>query len=176
MSIEEIATAKPEFEPPRVNQATFKENTGPWNTKSDGLLNVHVRDGPDVIDDFMIYEPSELQRLSSDIRGFRIYTVRGMPKGALGGTEFHRIRDEKLICIEGSMRWTLEDVYGDKVAFDFKPGDSAYFPPFIMHTYDIFEDGSGFLICCNTDFNPDDPLTHDTYIKEHWDALVKNYR
>ncbi len=86
---------------------------GPWKTKSGGNLNVmFALPFPTVTDSYLHYEDEELKRVSGDIRGLRVYTVRGLPLGSIGGTEWHRIREEMIFVLEGSVRWMCEDLLG----------------------------------------------------------------
>jgi len=152
---------------PKIDDVQVIEARGPWNTKSGGKLNVMFAMPLTIVrDQFFHYETTELDCIPSDIRGFRAYTVRDLPNGRIGGTEWHKVREEMVFALEGSVCWTCEDFFGGKRDIVLAPGVGVWMPPFILHTYEVKEEGSGFLVIANTLFVPDDPRTHDTYSME----------
>ncbi len=158
--------------PPRVSTIKTFPAAGPWKSKSGGNLSVLCKLPIDVMNDcFFNYNPSDLAEVPGDLRGFRTYTVRGMPKGGVGGTEFHVIRQEIVLGLEGSCLWTCEDLYGEKREFVVNPSAGIWVPPYTMHTVNVLEENTGFLIIANTLFNPDDQLTHDSYPREVFEDL-----
>lgn len=162
-----------------VAAVRFLENRGPWRTKSQADLTVvFAMDFADVMHRFFAYQEVETKRMPPDfdVRGLRMYMVRGIPAGTIGGTEFHRIREEMVFCLDGAVRWVCEDLSGGKREFLLKPHQGVWMPPYILHTYSAKEDGSGLLVLCNTLFDPDDPQTHDTYAEAEFRALQKRYR
>ena len=84
---------------------------------------------------------------------------------------FHRIRTEILLTINGKIRWTCEDLYGSKREFAPSRGKVLMIPPFILHTMEAEEPGSTLVILANTLFVPEDPSTHDTYSSEMFRRL-----
>ncbi len=157
---------------PTVDQIQVIEARGPWTTKSGGQLNVVMAmDFGKVQDQYLHYEDNELARVPEDIRGLRIYTVRDLPKGSIGGTEWHRIREEMVFGLEGSVHWECEDVFGEKREFTLSAVLGVWMPPFILHTYQAREEGSGLLVFANTLFIPNNPRTHDTYSTEAFREL-----
>lgn len=153
----------------RMFDAPFRR--GPWKTKSEGTLNVTLalprEVWPWIQRDFPNYDSMELARIGNglafDVRGFRVYTVEGLPAGAVGGTEFHRIRKEIIITSQGDVEWEFEDLTGVTHELHMPAGRAFYMPAFIRHTYTVTEEGSGLVVVCNTLFDPDDPRSHDTY-------------
>jgi len=132
--------------------------SGPWTTKSGGRLEVLCRLGFSESLEFLNYFKD------SDIRGLRIYIVSFLPKKAVGGKEFHKIRSEILIVVNGKILLICEDVKGGRMEYVLTPETGGIMvPPYILHTYIVQEEGSSILVLANTDFDPEDPLTHDSY-------------
>jgi hypothetical protein len=46
--------------------------------------------------------------------------------------------------------------------------------PFILHAYEVLEEGSNLLIVANTLFNPNNSKTHDTYSIKEFRELQEN--
>ncbi|MDP3771694.1 MAG: hypothetical protein Q8R16_05320 [bacterium] len=136
---------------------------GPWPTKSGGALDVLCAFPIGEVQQYFTYDDAELARVPSDLRGLRLYHVRDLPEGRVGGTEFHRVRVEIVIGLTGAERWECEDLHGDIRHFELTPETGARVPPFLLHTYRVRAPGSGHLVITNTLFDPDDPRTHDTY-------------
>lgn len=143
----------------------------PWKTKSDGKLHARFALPFTVVHRYLTYDEEELARVPLDIRGLRCYTVRDLPKDGIGGTEFHRIRDEIVVGLDGSVEWECEDVYGARRTYTITPSNGVRIPPFILHTYRVLEEGSGLLVFANTLFDPEDPRTHDTFSRDEFRAL-----
>lgn len=122
----------------------------------------------------MRHNREELNKIPEDIRGLRSYSVRGLPKDKIGGTEFHRIREELVFGLEGRVLWKCEDIYGGRREFELSSQKGVWVPPFVLHTYHTLEENSGLLVLANTLFNPDDPRTHDTYSREEFRKLQKS--
>ena len=90
-------------------------NEGPWTTKSGGELNVLFARHLNIINGiFFEYDARELEKIPRDIRGLRMYRVDNIPKGGIGGNEFHRIRQEIIIPIRGRLVYECEDLFGQK--------------------------------------------------------------
>jgi len=159
----------------RVFQAVPKPfRRGPFQTKSGGKLFVDfVLPGPDVISRFGSWQKSELDQIPREMRGLRGYRVVDLPVGSVGGTEFHRIREEIVIGLAGALEWTCEDFEGGQIIIQLIPGVAVWMPPFILHTYKALEEGSGIQVLCNTLLYPDDPATSDTYSREAFLNLTK---
>lgn len=152
--------------PQRLSRVTDIETfpvRGPWSTKSGGALDVLCAMSFAEIQRYLTYDDAELAHVPTDLRGLRLYHVRDLPSGRVGGTEFHRVRIEIAIGLVGLERWECEDFSGATRRFDLTPEIGLRIPPFIMHTYTAGEQGSGHLVITNTLFDPDDPRTHDTY-------------
>ena len=161
--------------PSRVDKIQVLDARGPWQTKSGGKLMVAFTLPFDVVQQrYFAYDQEELKKVPEDIRGLRIYTVRDLPQGPIGGTEFHRIREEIIYGLEGKIKMECEDLFGGKKKFILTPEKGIWMPPFILHTYKMMEEKSGLLVIANTLFNPDDPRTHDTYSLEVFRQLQKD--
>ena len=152
------------------------ESRGPWTTKSNGELMVLFALNYVDLQKFFSYDEDELKRIPEDLRGFRIYTVRNLPKPEIGGGEFHRIRQELVFGLEGSVNWSCQDVYGQSREFVITPEIGVWVPPFILHTYQVREKNSGLLVIANTLYNHDDSRTHDTYGLNKFRELKKQYQ
>jgi len=164
----------PSYKPPTVDDIIDLEVKGPWTTKSNAVLNVLLAMPHDLATQFLTYD-DELGKLPVDIRGLRIYSVRGLKKGSVGGTEFHRIRKEQIIGLDGSVDLELEDVYGRKRNVVITPKRGVHFPPFILHTYTTLQDNSGLLVVANTLFNADNPTTNDSYTSDVFREIQSHY-
>lgn len=160
-----------------TSEVRYFQAKGPWKTKSDANLQVLFKlPRQELSTRFFHYDPSELRHMPKgfDIRGLRAYTVRGIKKGKVGGTEFHRIRHEILLGLEGRVRVECEDVFKRKREFEVNERSGLYIPPFILHTYEAMDD-SGLFVLANTLFNPEDSRTHDTYSNETFHELQARY-
>jgi len=157
---------------------------GPFPTKSKGQLIVDyalpAKIGLAVLRRFADYDTNEVLRIPKPIISDRQYNVVGLPNGdnlgniILGGTEFHRVREEIVMCTGGLVFWACEDVYGEKYEQVLEPGTAVWMPPFILHTYVSLKDDSSLRVRCNTLFYPDDPSTADTYSEEIFRELQAN--
>lgn len=146
-----------------------------FKTKSEGELSVFFALPIKALNGrFFKYDSMELKRIPRDIRGLRTYAVQGLSEGSVGGKEFHRIREEILICTRGKIILTCEDIFGKKKEIVMIPGQAIWIPPFILHTYEVMENKSGILAVANTLFFPDDPRTHDTYSLEAFREIQGN--
>lgn len=151
----------------------------PWKTKSEAELSVLTYLPFKWMQRFAKYEPEEVKNIPSyfDIRGFRAYLVEKIPSERIGGTEFHRIRQELIYALEGEVEWTFEDVFGKKKELLLNNKNMVYFPPFIRHDYKTQKGGGGsLLVICNTLFDPNDKRTWDTYSAEIFEELKKNFK
>ncbi|HRN96998.1 MAG TPA: WxcM-like domain-containing protein [Candidatus Saccharibacteria bacterium] len=167
---------KPTYPTPRVTDIQEIKRKGPWDTKSGGSLNVLFSIGYDSIQGrFLRYERSELEMIGMDIRGLRSYTVTGLKKGSVGAHEWHRLRNELVFTVRGSVKWTCEDTYGEIVTFSKSTSFGLWIPPFTLHTYESLEDNSEILVFANTLFLPDDPTTHDTFDATLFQKLQNQY-
>lgn len=166
---------EPRFVPTINNVILFKAN-GPWDTKSGGKLNVILAIPLCVVQNqYFCYEDAELHLVPGDIRGLRIYTVRDLPDKGIGGQEWHRIREEMVFVLGGSVKWTFEDLFGNQRTFILNPEVGLWMPPFILHSYEALEMGSELLVIANTLFDANDPRTHDTFPKEDFRKLQTKY-
>lgn len=168
-----------EFEKLPENFATISDIKlfsirGPWKSKSGGNLSVaFTLTDIELTSRYFRYGAAEVAKIPEEIRGLRIYTVRDIPQDAIGGTEFHRIREEIVFGLEGNLEWICEDLNGEVKTFNIDINHGVWMPPFILHTYKSLEKDSGILVVANTLFNPQNPDTHDTYPKESFQRLQK---
>ena len=141
----------------------FKARSGPWATKSGGKLEVLVRfDFFGAMDFLNFYQ-------NSGIRGLRLYIVKELPDGEVGGGEFHKVRQEILMVTQGEVLFIIEDLHGVKKEITLTPETGVLFIPiWILHTYVAKRPGSEILVLANTDFDPQDPATYDSYPKEEF--------
>lgn len=146
---------------------------GPWTTKSNGELRVLQAFPLEVMQKFLHYEEGrECIFGNSDIRGFRTYTVTGLAKGAIGGGEFHEVRQELVFCLTGRIIWSCEDMTGATKVLGLTPSEcGVWMPPGILHAYEVLDNGSSLLVIANTLFDPDNLATHDTYPEAQFRAL-----
>lgn len=145
---------------------------GPWHSKSGGELQVLFNLPFDVMRTFSSdYDPAELASIPTDIRGLRSYRVTGIPRGAIGANEWHKLRRELVFATEGTVRWTCEDTAGRKKVITLDGQRGALVPPGILHTYEALTDNASLLVIANTIFIPEDPSTHDSYSAESFKEL-----
>lgn len=160
--------------PKSVAQIGVFPNEGPWPTKSDGELNVlFARHLSYITGLFFEYDADELEKIPRDIRGLRMYRVDNIPKGGIGGNEFHRIRQEIIIPIRGRLVYECEDLFGQKRNFDLTPETSIWIPPLVMHSYEALEDNNAIIVVANTLYDAADKETWDTYSLKEFYALQK---
>lgn len=163
--------------PKSVAEIGVFPNEGPWTTKSGGELNVlFARDAGIISYVFFNYNGGELEKIPRDIRGLRMYRVDKLPKGGIGGNEFHRIRQEIIIPISGHLSYECEDLFGQKRNFDLTPKTSIWIPPLVMHTYKAMEDDNAIIVIANTLYDPADKGTWDTYSLEEFYNLQKEFQ
>lgn len=149
---------------PNVYEIRPFYSVGPWSTKSKGLLNVFFSIPFNVIQKkFLQYSASELQKISEDIRGFRMYMVKDLQSGNTGGQEYHRVRQEIIFGLTGTTFWRFEDLFGQEKEFKLTPGFGLWIPPFIIHTYNVMENCSSLLVLANTLYDANKEETYDTY-------------
>lgn len=157
---------------PSVKDVKILNVCGPWNTKSDGkLMSILSLSFATLQSRYFNYKPKELAVSTTDIRGLRIYTVRDLSRGKIGGREWHRIREEIVFVPHGSVQWTCEDLQGNKKKFTLDSKSGLWMPPFILHTYLVQENRTELLVLANTLFVPENPNTHDTYSAEKFYEL-----
>lgn len=155
------------------------EARGPWITKSKAKLMVTFAIPLSILEkSYFRYDEKELAIMPGgfDVRGLRIYNVRDIPTGTVGGTEWHRIREEMVFVLEGEVEWVCEDVYGGKREFILGEDGGVWMPPYILHTYRALIPGSGLMVVTNTMFDPSDPRTHDSYPQSVFRELQGKYR
>jgi len=117
----------------------------------------------------MSFDQGELEKyfkyegnLEPDIRGLRIYMITGLEKGKKGGGEFHKIRQEIVLCLHGLVKWELMDLNGRERMMVIDKNRGVYFPTYILHTYEVLEDAT-LLVIANTLYDSENPLTFDTF-------------
>lgn len=169
-------TDKPFHPIANISKVRTLQRTGPWKTKSEGQLNVLFGiQYEDLQSLYFNYEKLELDKILYDIRGLRSYRVDNLQAGVIGAHEWHRIRNELVFVIEGSVRWICEDIHGQKSEFILNKDRGIWVPPFILHTYESLEDETALLVVANTLYMPDDPTTHDTFSASDFTKLQKQY-
>lgn len=167
---------KPIYSVPNIKDIHTIDRKGPWNTKSGGELNVLFGIPIDEIEaKFFNYNQDELDKLPRDVRGLRSYTVRNLATGSIGANEWHRIRNELVFAINGSAKWTCEDIYGKRVEFMLDQKSGVWTPPFILHTYEALQDNTELMVIANTLFFTDDPESQDTYSIDTFHDLQTQY-
>jgi len=167
---------KPRYPISKIEDIRLLPNKGPWSTKSNGQLNVLFGIDFSILNKkFFHYELSELSNIEIDIRGLRSYHVNGLCCGSIGANEWHRIRNELVFVVSGSVKWTCEDVCGDISEFIIDSTTGVWVPPFILHTYETLQDETEILVIANTLFFPDDPTTHDSFVAADFKELQKQY-
>jgi hypothetical protein len=163
-------------DPPTVQDIRELRLTGPWRSKSGGLLRVPFALSHAQTLQLFDYDPDELARIPRDIRGLRMFVLENIPAGGVAGGEFHRIRFEIAVTTRGRVRWRCEDVYGGCKEFAPQRDDALCLPPFILHTLEALEDQSAVHFIANTLFDADDPSTHDSYPAHEFRALQERQR
>lgn len=171
----DFASEKP-LVAPTIDEIREINAQGPWKTKSDGELHVHIKEDYDSIQNFFTYDQNELENVPEGIRGFRIYSVKKCPANMIGGTEFHRIRQEFIFGLEGIVDFEFEDVYGNIKKMEIDDMKGFYLPHFILHTYLTKKEKGIIIIIANTLYDAEDPRTHDTYSVETFRKLQEKYR
>lgn len=160
-----------------VDDIRIIETRGPWKSKSGGSLNVLMALGQDEVEAFLDYDHPEFDALQKEtgvnIRGLRTYNVSEIPKGSVGGLEWHSIRTEIVSAIGGQALWQCVDVDGGETEFVLNRDVSVLMPPGILHTYVALEDDTRLQVVCNTLFDPEDSRTHDTYSMDLFAAVQK---
>ena len=152
-------------------------NEGPWTTKSGGELNVLFARHLSIINGiFFEYDARELEKIPRDIRGLRMYRVDNIPKGGIGGNEFHRIRQEIIIPIRGRLVYECEDLFGQKRDYDLTPETSIWIPPLVMHSYEALENDNAIIVVANTLYDASDKETWDTYSLKVFYAFQKEFQ
>lgn len=164
----------PEY--PMVKDALTFEAKGPWPTKADGELEVLFALPQTVAMDFLSWGDPKFNDLPGNLRGLRSYKVTDMPVGRTAGMEYHEVRREIMFGMSGRMQLQLEDVAGNIKIIELNPTVGVLIQPFILHTLKVDMNGSGFLVVCNTLFDPDDPATHDSFNMEAFRSLQEHHR
>lgn len=168
---------KPTYKIPTINDVVIIPSCGPWKTKSNGQLNVLFGiEFTKINDNFFKYEESELNTIPIDIRGLRAYDVSALSKGSVGANEWHRVRNELIFIINGSIKLTCIDTLGNQKEFILDKTNGAWIPPFIMHTYESQQNSTELLVVANTLFLPDEPKTHDSFDLESFKKIQKKFK
>lgn len=153
---------------PTVEMVRAIQARGPWRTKSGGTLTVRFALPLEEFQTYLSYDQEALDRVPKDVRGLRCYTVEDIPRGAIGANEFHELRQELLLVLQGSFRMVCEDLRGGRREFTITRAQGLWIPALILHTYEALEEGSSFAVIANTLYDPDDPQTHDSYSREEF--------
>ena len=171
------------------------EIKGPWKTKSGGELRVlfsvpfqvlfsgkkdplsgikrFFEIGDQIASGYFSYNKKELEKIPTDIRGFRSYTVSGLEKGSVGAMEFHKIRKELLFAIKGSAEIEVEDLEGGERKFIVNDETGLYIPSYLLHTYRVLENNTKILVVANTLYIPEKQETHDSFSIEVFRGMQK---
>ena len=155
---------------PSVNDIQVISLDGTWPTKSGGMLRVLYKIDYGMVQQFLDYNQTELDKIPVDIRGLRSYVVSGIAKGSVGANEWHKVRNELCYCLKGSFTWSCLDTYGNKREFIIDENTAILTPHHILHTYTSLEDDSSISVLANTLFFPENPTTHDTYSADEFIA------
>lgn len=165
-----------EQNPSSVEDIRVVPVAGPWRSKSGGMVTVpFVLPHAEMLQ-FFSHDPAELACIPADISGLRIFTLDNVPRGGIGGREFHRLRTEVAITTKGRVRWNFEDVYGGEKEVVPELGCALLIPPFILHRMEGEAPESSVLVLANTLFVPEDRRTHDGYPDELFRRLQRRYR
>lgn len=164
------------FEPKHgVDDIQVIDSRGPWTTKSGGNLNVLFGLPQDQVTKFLDYNNPEFdfteKSSGHNIRGLRSYMVSDIPKGSVGGKEWHKVRTEFVTAIGGLAVWQCVDFNGKEREFILDGKSSVLMPPGILHTYEALEDNTALQVIANTLFVPENPLTHDSYSIDTFNEL-----
>lgn len=177
--VAQLGIQTPSQTPPKIGELKEIRADGPYRTKSNADLTVRFVFGEGDALTFFTYSDVELSHLPCSIRGLREYEITGLQRGANGGNEYHRIRQEIVLVTRGIVRWTLDDLHGGVSIRELHAGEGIWLQPFILHAYHVVENDSALQVIANTIFfNPDDksdPRTHDTYSADAFRALQKRY-
>jgi dTDP-4-dehydrorhamnose 3,5-epimerase-like enzyme len=140
-------------------------------------LNVLLALPQEEVETFLDYGDPEFDAIHREtgvnIRGLRTYNVSEIPKGSVGGMEWHGIRTEIVSAIGGQALWQCVDIDGNETEFVLDGKKSVLMPPGILHTYVALEENTRLQVVCNTLFDPEDPRTHDTYSTDLFKSLQK---
>ncbi|MAG60550.1 hypothetical protein CL619_02070 [archaeon] len=162
---------------------------GPWVTKSDAELSVlfacefeklganksvpYLLSIPKLpeLNDFFEYSSVPLDSVNQDIRGLRVYCIRSLLVGKEGGYEYHKIRDEVIFGLIGSVKVVLEDLAGNHEEYIIDSKHAVRIPAGVMHSYHVLEQGSAIFVLANTLFDAKDATTHDSYSLDDWENI-----
>ena len=162
---------------PSVKNVRTLDGAGPWQTKSGGELDVLFKIPFELLlEEYFHYDAAETNKLHSDIRGLRAYTVSKLAQGSMGANEWHKVRSEMVFVVNGRARWDTEDVYGAKSTAILQRGTGIWLPSFIFHTYAALDNDTEILVIANTLFDPDDTSTHDTYSENLFKQLQREVK
>ena len=157
-----------------INNVFLLNNNGPWTTKSNAELNVLFGLDLDFIQKiFLKYNKKELSKLKTDIRGLRSYIVKNIPLNSIGANEWHKVRNEIAIVVEGEIEWSLMDTNGHKKTFSLNENQGIYIPNNILHTYRALQNNSLILIIANTQKKKKNANTHDTYTIDTFNNVIQ---
>ncbi|MFH0869861.1 MAG: WxcM-like domain-containing protein [archaeon] len=189
MEYEEIGKAIPSTMPKGVGAIKHVRpqhiKGGPWKTSSGGMLNVMFSFPLGFVQhyllaghsDFFQYDRVEIERIMPhEIRGFRCHEVSGINQDCSGGDEFHRIRKEILLCLEGAVQMEFYDVFAKKRVLHLHQGEGCYMLPFMLHSYQGTEPSNRLVVLANTLFDPAQKIMHDSYSAEDFQHLVDHFK
>jgi hypothetical protein len=157
---------------PSINDIVTIECAGKWPSKSGGTLSVLYKIDFDLLSKFISYDQQELDAIGTDIRGLRAYRVAGVPKGSIGANEWHKLRNEIVYVLAGSVKWTCRDLYGNVSEYIINEGSAVFSPHHVLHTYEALEDDTAISVTANTLFFPEQPETHDSFSIEAFETLA----
>lgn len=154
-----------------IHDITLIESVGQWDTKSGGVLKVNLTLPQAALSTFLDYENPAFDEVNENIRGLRVYTISRIPKGRIGGMEWHQIRTEYVRVLSGRVIMECMDMDGDEHRFVLDDTCALIIPPKILHTYKTLENDTSLQVIANTLYMPDDPETHDTF---HADTFMSS--
>lgn len=157
---------------PTVDDIIVIETKGRWRTKSGGELEVLTRIDNECRELLFSYDQNELDLLPKDIRGLRSYRVSNIPKDCVGANEWHKIRNELVVVLEGSALWSCTDTKGKTRDIILEQGISVFTPHHILHTYKSLATDTSLMVLTNTLFYTEIPETHDSYSREEFKKLM----
>jgi len=147
---------------PKVSDIKYFKCKGPWDTKSGGALNVLFAIPDEELAGFFVKSP---------ISGFRIYQVSNPEIEKPGGMEWHIYRQEIVLVPRGRVEWIFEDTWRNKIKFVQDGSVAVWIPGYIVHSYKALDECS-IIVIANTLYDPDDPETYDTYVREKLFELI----
>lgn len=116
----------------------------------------------------------QLREFTEKNSGFRVYRLHGIPRGAEGGKEFHRVKKEIVIVDRGEIELELEHLNGGKERHTLKENDIFFLiKPLTFHTYRGLAESSTITVLASSVYRKGEPETHDSYSEGDFRKLQK---